>query len=95
MNKLTLILPILLAACGSKATAPTTMAAAPSATASPSADPSPGTAVRSRPEIGIWGFDAAGMNAKVAPGTSFYQHANGGWLAATPIGCDPPWPCAA
>ena len=40
----------------------------------------------SRPEIGAWGFDTAGMDTQVAPGASFYNYANGKWLA---IDADP------
>ncbi len=36
-----------------------------------------------KPEIGTWGFDTKGMNTKVAPGASFYEYANGTWLATT------------
>ncbi len=36
-------------------------------------------------EIGAWGFDTKGMNTKVAPGASFYEFANGTWLATTKI----------
>ncbi len=51
--------------------------------------PTPGPAPSGpKPEIGTWGFDIAGMNTKVAPGKSFYQYANGGWLQATQIPAD-------
>ncbi|HEU4615093.1 MAG TPA: M13 family metallopeptidase [Kofleriaceae bacterium] len=36
-------------------------------------------------EVGTWGFDLKGMNTKTLPGTSFYEYANGTWLATTPI----------
>ncbi|MGE0871027.1 MAG: M13 family metallopeptidase [Kofleriaceae bacterium] len=42
----------------------------------------------SKPEIGTWGFDTAGMNTKVTPGHSFYEYANGTWLKNTPIPAD-------
>ena len=51
--------------------------------------PTPGTppapAKGGAPELGTWGFDLKGMNAKVTPGQSFYQYANGTWLSSTPI----------
>jgi putative endopeptidase len=54
------------------------------------AAPTPGPAVpaRPKPEIGAWGFDAAGMDRSVAPGASFYQFANGSWLKTTQIPAD-------
>ncbi|HKE19458.1 MAG TPA: M13 family metallopeptidase N-terminal domain-containing protein, partial [Kofleriaceae bacterium] len=78
------------AACGSStqpATAPSETeappAAAPPATATPPATPAP-----TGPEIGAWGFDAAGMDKNVAPGASFYQFANGTWLKTTKLPAD-------
>jgi putative endopeptidase len=38
-----------------------------------------------KPQYGTYGFDAAGMDAAVAPGNDFFSYANGGWLKATPI----------
>lgn len=35
--------------------------------------------------IGIWGFDAAGMDTSVKPGDDFYKYANGKWLASNKI----------
>jgi putative endopeptidase len=50
---------------------------------------SAGTAVaadkNSRPEIGSYGFDAAGMDKSVKPGVSFFNFANGSWVKATKI----------
>ncbi len=37
------------------------------------------------PHYGTWGFDTAGMNKAVAPGTSFFDYANGDWIARTQI----------
>jgi len=74
-----------LAGCGSNrpaATPPATPEASPPA-AAPVA-----TAARPKPEIGSWGFDTAGMNPTVTPGASFFQYANGRWLAATQIPAD-------
>lgn len=38
-----------------------------------------------KPMYGTYGFDAAGMDASVAPGDDFFAYANGGWVKATPI----------
>ncbi|MBC7973604.1 MAG: M13 family metallopeptidase, partial [Myxococcales bacterium] len=54
-------------------------APAPAAPAAPAAP---------KPEIGTWGFDEAGMDKSVAPGASFFQYANGGWLKSTQIPAD-------
>jgi putative endopeptidase len=43
---------------------------------------------RPRPEVGSYGFDAAGMDPAVAPGDDFFRHANGGWVARTEIPAD-------
>jgi len=92
----------MLAACGSSPP-PTTATPAPTPepisgapAAMPMAEPdavipvpTPGPAPSgAKPEIGTWGFDIAGMNTKIAPGKSFYQYANGGWLATTQIPAD-------
>jgi putative endopeptidase len=81
-----------LAGCGSKppaATAPTVPSTAtPSQTVvEPASTPpaAPADPNRPKPEIGSWGFDAAGMDTSVAPGESFYRYANGGWLKTTQI----------
>ncbi len=81
-----------LAGCGSSkpaATPPTPPATASQAVVEPAA-PSPGPAApaRLKPEIGAWGFDAAGMDRSAAPGASFYQFANGTWLKTTQIPAD-------
>ena len=41
-----------------------------------------------RPQIGDFGFDMAGRDTAVKPGTDFYDFANGGWEKATPIPAD-------
>src|SRR3954468_720714 len=41
-----------------------------------------------RPQIGNYGFDAAGMDTAVAPGDDFYGYANGTWARTTPIPAD-------
>src|SRR3954452_566640 len=42
-------------------------------------------AAHSSPQIGTFGFDAAGMDRSVPPGDNFYQFANGTWARNTPI----------
>lgn len=43
---------------------------------------------RGQPEIKPFGFDIAGMDRTVVPGTDFYRYANGAWAHATPIPAD-------
>ncbi|WP_174284692.1 M13 family metallopeptidase [Sphingomonas bacterium] len=40
------------------------------------------------PQIGAFGFDMAGRDLSVAPGTDFYDHADGAWFNATQIPAD-------
>jgi putative endopeptidase len=40
------------------------------------------------PQLGAWGFDASGVDAKAIPGDSFYGYANGDWDARTSIPAD-------
>ena len=42
----------------------------------------------SSPRYGAWGFDRSGMDANARPGDSFFEFANGGWVARTPIAPD-------
>jgi putative endopeptidase len=42
----------------------------------------------SHPQYGSFGFDAAGMDSAVTPGTSFYRYANGNWDRTTEIPSD-------
>ncbi len=69
-----------LAACATTPTAPVETAAIPAVDTPP---PAP-----ARPEIGTFGFDAAGMDPSVKPGDNFYKYANGKWEAITPIPAD-------
>jgi len=62
-------------------------AASPPST-TPEVAPGPAASARPKAAIGAWGFDTAGMNTSVAPGTSFFQYANGRWLASTQIPAD-------
>ena len=41
-----------------------------------------------KPQIGDFGFDMAGRDTAVKPGTDFFDYANGGWEKATPIPAD-------
>ncbi|MEQ1548371.1 MAG: M13 family metallopeptidase [Chakrabartia sp.] len=41
--------------------------------------------VTPKPEIGIYGFDATGMDISVLPGNDFYAYANGVWAKNTSI----------
>ncbi|WP_448097568.1 M13 family metallopeptidase [Luteibacter yeojuensis] len=43
---------------------------------------------RGQPEIEPFGFDIAGMERAVMPGTDFYRYANGTWARSTPIPAD-------
>ena len=38
--------------------------------------------------FGAWGFDISGTNSAIKPGDDFFEFANGGWLARTPIPAD-------
>jgi putative endopeptidase len=38
--------------------------------------------------FGSWGFDVSGENTVIKPGDDFFEFANGGWLARTPIPTD-------
>lgn len=77
----TLLAASALSACATQPTAPVETAAVP-ATAPTEAAPAP------RPEIGDFGFDAAGMDRNVKPGDNFYKYANGNWEKITPIPAD-------
>ena len=50
----------------------------------------PAVASAEKPQIGSYGFDAAGMGTDVAPGDDFFRYANGGWLNTTAIPSDKP-----
>jgi putative endopeptidase len=41
-----------------------------------------------KPQIGDFGFDMAGRDTSVTPGTDFFEYANGGWVKTTPIPAD-------
>jgi putative endopeptidase len=84
-----------LVACGGKSPPPTPTTApeapspaAPTAETTTATPDIAGVPPTKKPELGTWGFDSKGMDPKVAPGKSFYQYANGGWLKNTPIPAD-------
>jgi len=39
-------------------------------------------------DYGVWGFDSSGMDPRVKPGDSFFDYANGAWVARTTIPAD-------
>jgi putative endopeptidase len=81
-----LALPFALAAAlipACRSSAPTEARAPADATSGAATADAPAT--RGKPAYGSFGFDAAGMDRKVAPGDDFYRHANGAWLDATEI----------
>jgi putative endopeptidase len=41
-----------------------------------------------KPQIGNFGFDMAGRDTSVTPGTDFFDYTNGGWVKTTPIPAD-------
>jgi len=79
-----------LAGCGSSKPADTTPSPPTESqtVVAPAATPQATAPAKGKPEIGSWGFDTAGMDRSAAPGTSFYQYANGAWLKNTPIPAD-------
>jgi putative endopeptidase len=73
-------------ACGGKPAPSTTTGGGETTDPTPSTGGGePAAPSTGKPEIGAWGFDTKGMNTKVAPGASFYEYANGTWLATTKI----------
>lgn len=62
------------------------IAAAPAGAAAAGAQGT--TPAAARPELGSFGFDAAGMDRSVTPGNDFYRFANGSWDRTTPIPAD-------
>ncbi|PTQ60916.1 endothelin-converting enzyme [Sphingomonas aurantiaca] len=58
-------------------------------TATPSSStPAPATTNANKPQIGDFGFDMAGRDTSVTPGTDFFDYTNGGWVKTTPIPAD-------
>ena len=58
----------------------------PGATATAAAPMAPASA--DKPQIGTFGFDMAGRDLSVAPGTDFFDHADGTWYKDTQIPAD-------
>ncbi len=54
----------------------------------PAASTPQAQASASKPQLGSFGFDAAGMDRSVAAGDDFFDYANGGWVKATEIPAD-------
>src|SRR4051794_18534968 len=78
-----------LAACATAGSAPTDRELAEqTATVSTAAAGPVEPANQHRPQIGAFGFDAAGMDRTIAPGDDFYGFANGTWARNTPIPAD-------
>ena len=78
-----MIKPLLLAGLASLAvgTAVAQTANAPASGTARAASPT-------RPQLGTWGYDAAGMDRTQKPGNSFFGYANGNWDKNTPIPAD-------
>lgn len=72
------------AACAARQTPAEAEQPAPAAEAAPA----PAAPARPKPELGSFGFDAAGMNRSVPAGQSWMEHANGTWTATTEIPAD-------
>ncbi|HEU4578474.1 MAG TPA: M13 family metallopeptidase [Polyangiaceae bacterium] len=74
--------------CGAALACSVACASQPTAPNAPSSSPQAAEGAASsagKPQFGSWGFDTAGMDRSVAPGSSFYRYANGHWLETTPI----------
>ena len=68
------LLAALLAACNRPEPSPVVAAA-----------PAPVAAAPTKPELGSFGFDSAGMDRNSVPGDNFFQFANGEWVRKTEI----------
>ena len=79
---------LMLALASTSLSACATHIAGESAETPASATSTPAAAPSSKPAIGDYGFDDAGMDRTVAPGDNFYQYANGTWEKNTPIPAD-------
>ncbi|MDP9421747.1 MAG: M13 family metallopeptidase [Pseudomonadota bacterium] len=83
MKRLIVLLAAGTALAGCTASPPPEVAV-PAAPAEAAPQPAPAP----RPELGTFGFDAAGMDRAVQPGDNFYMFANGTWARNTPIPAD-------
>ena len=66
---------LLLSGCDRQSAAPTTVSPPPAHAGN----------VGTKPVLGSFGFDIAGMDPTVAPGDDFFQYANGNWVKNTQI----------
>jgi len=73
----TIAIALLLGACNKPAPAPQQSATASADVAAPS-----------KPALGSFGFDVAGMDKSAVPGDNFFQYANGNWFKNTEIPAD-------
>ncbi|UYY59057.1 M13 family metallopeptidase [Sphingomonas sp. S2-65] len=80
--------PVLLAGCTQSDTPPPASVAEQTATVSQVAVGPVAPSNSARPQLGTYGFDAAGMDRAIAPGDDFYGFANGNWAKSTPIPAD-------
>ncbi|MGW8281255.1 M13 family metallopeptidase [Sphingomonas aurantiaca] len=78
------IVTVILLASAASAIAQT----APRAATPASSTLAPATKDANKPQIGDFGFDMAGRDTSVKPGTDFFDYTNGGWVKATPIPAD-------
>ncbi|VVT20724.1 Peptidase M13 [Sphingomonas aurantiaca] len=78
------IVTVILLASAASAIAQT----APRAATPAASTPAPATKDANKPQIGDFGFDMAGRDTSVKPGTDFFDYTNGGWVKATPIPAD-------
>ena len=70
---------------GAAALAMTAALAQTASAQSAHAKPAAAASEKGKPQLGDFGFDAAGMDRTVSPGDDFYKYANGGWDKATAI----------
>ncbi|MEG3169350.1 M13-type metalloendopeptidase [Sphingomonas sp. LB3N6] len=81
------IVTVILLASAASAFAQTNQAA-PSPTLAKAAKGPVAPKDANKPQIGDFGFDMAGRDTSVTPGTDFFDYANGGWVKTTPIPAD-------
>ncbi len=74
-----LIATTALAGCAARTVAPAPVVPAVETATAVEAAPVP------KPQLGTFGFDAAGMDTSIQPGDNFYHYANGTWARNTPI----------
>ena len=80
-----LALSSVIAACGDATPPP----AAPENTAAKAAETGhDGSRTGAKPKLGSFGFDTAGMDTSVKPGSDFYKYAGGKWMAENKIPAD-------